>query len=561
MDLILVRKILFYYLFILKLFDFFFVLVPFSLLGHWNLSHDNSNSFMKLINSLLGVTVGSNTDNAAYDMTIQSQLKWAKYLQTYPNTFYFSLTGRINFNTKETKTDTIYKKILRNLNTVFIEIFFYLIGVFDMKICDIDCSEWFHHGWDGLVSCFSQTKPSLPSPHHHPSGLIHEKLESTSLIPGHWYSWELPNDHLRLAIGCSYSWNFLRNVIEKMEKQKQLIDSKINHQDILTKSLMSQSKSSSLPDVQSIPVENFDRYTSSYILSSKEIFLAIILSGIAINIMLSNNIFFYIDNSKPIDATTSATSAITCCIGLWYFQFQYKESIFFKQFQQLNQGNHVYQLNQIQLSKNEREEEIYSFSSQIMHLSKSTFFPLLPSEGIMICFNILQIILLLLFSSLNSQFFYLLNMIRLFQLYSILLFCDRIHEHTSIFQLSLNLFLLSLNSVSTSIKFTTSFITSLYLKEFLHIISKLGSIIYHSNHSNYFNDNTLWILLWTFYLSVLSCLLYTLYLSIPLYSILSFVYIFEIFGSMKEISYSYQLFYLREVERNREKELAELELK
>lgn len=547
------------------------------------------------------MTVGSNTDNAAYDMTIHSQLQWAKYLPTYPNTFYLSMTGRINFNTtiqsnkqlqqnqnqdqeqdqqgqqsqeQQEEKHSIIKKILRIIQSIFIDIFFYLIGVHDKKICNIDCSEWFHHGWDGLVSCFSQTKPSLPSPYNHSCYIINKHSELVSIKPGHWYSWELPNDHLRLAVRCTYSWDFIWNAVQIMERQKQLLQQSKENK-YLQESEFQSFKLDSLPDMQSVPVETFDRYTISYPITFKEGLLAIFITFIGIYFMLSK--FILLDHTKQIyTTTTSATSAITCCIGFWLLHLQF------------NQKNE--QIKSQQNDENQRKE-VQLFSSQLIYLPKSIFSPLLPSEGILIIFHIFQIILLFsLFQTFNLQVYHFMNLLRLFQIYSLILFCDRTHENISIFQLSFHFLLLcydansfstfpylpsSLLSTSiTSVTATTTttslllpsyLFTSIYLKEILHILSKFGFIINHfqSNSSSSSNSsfssfisniimtstNILWVILWIVYLCVLSCFIYFFTFSISSYkSIIFFVFMFEIVGAMKELSLAYQLYYLKEYE-------------
>jgi hypothetical protein len=109
--------------------------------------------------SLLGVCLHSGTDNIAYDLSIKSQLEWAKYLQTFPHCHYISIAGKLTPAT----LGRFSLGSLFNLNKLYS--FLSRGGKPEVSpmINGIETRRWMSTGSDGLVSVYSQEYPRLHS--------------------------------------------------------------------------------------------------------------------------------------------------------------------------------------------------------------------------------------------------------------------------------------------------------------------------------------------------------------------------------------------------------------
>jgi hypothetical protein len=457
-----------------------------SLIGHWNLGKNSSNSFESVLDSLFGVTVGSNTDNAAYDLTIHSQLKWAKCLPTYQNTYYLSIVGRITSNTSEIQsTDPLAKRLIRAIQNEVIKLFFYIISAKDMKICGQDCSTWFLHGWDGLVSCFSQRKPFLPSPHHHPvSENPHQNFEI--IHPGQWYSWELPNDHIRFALSCPESWSIISEAVQKMDCHR-----------TQTQALPEKFDKSKTPDMQEVSVHLFDRQTSAYPIHQIEVLLALIFLGLG-----------HFACHPTFQFSQTSFSAITCCLGVCLLR-----------------------------SKSFHSDE---FQERRTHLFKlAPVLPLLPSEAVMLTFNVMRFVILLhLWEASFCWIAFSLSSMQAVEVICLILSCDTLHDHESLLHLSLRSVLINLHQCTPNTS-PSLYIFSLCLKEIMHILSRLGWVLNDSHVSK-----SCWQCYWGSFLFITLIHLMISISTTNFVNLVSLFFIWEVIVAIRELSYSYQIYLL-----------------
>lgn len=488
------------------------------------MSYRYPSSLQKLCDSLLGVTVGSNTDNAAYDMTIQSQCQWAQYLPTYPNTFYLSIVGRISPNIgqvlpPEDVSNSLWLRTLRAIYSAWIQFFFYLISVKDMKISQIDCSHWFYFGWDGLVSCYSQLKPSLPSPYPHPSDQSSPVENSIlqGMSPGIWHSWELPNDHLRVSMCCNQSWELIWHAVEEMHSSKWL-----SEDEDPIKSGISSPPMSQLPDLQSAHIGQLNRDHIAYPITITEKFIGIYVVIFGLVIVLNDKL-----SLAPFQYFFLPSSLLTFSLGNWL--------IHSSPYMDIHSSKSGYGYVKVNLQS---VFEYLSISSSFLH-----------SEILMMFANLLRILTFLYLSSTVNieSIMSILILTRSLEIATLVSLCPSLHEHCSILQLSVALIVIccsSLDSFASILSHCSSiryFLTSLLLKESLHILSRLGWVINSQQHKE---RNIWWPMLWVSYL-ILSFLYFgSLFYSLSMDSWIFFVLLWEWIGSMREMSYAYQIFSL-----------------
>lgn len=148
-------------------------------LDHWRLGHSHEHALGTLCRALAGCCIHSSTDNAAYDMTLHSQLEWSEYLHSIPGTYYSSVVG------------TSYHNV-----TSYVTYFWYRIRPFLLRsvprsVLGMDTSDWFAAGGDGLLSVRTQEFPFL------------SKIENFSLdslparpAPEVWHVRYVAADHL-----------------------------------------------------------------------------------------------------------------------------------------------------------------------------------------------------------------------------------------------------------------------------------------------------------------------------------------------------------------------------
>jgi uncharacterized protein YhhL (DUF1145 family)/pimeloyl-ACP methyl ester carboxylesterase len=116
------------------------------ILEHWELTWRHPQALYKLFLSILGFCLHSGTDNVAYDVTVRSQLEWAKLLRTLPDTYYISVTGNLPY---------VKQTWLRAIKT-------WLVGSeAHRRLYGVDTSTWLEKGSDGLLSVHTQEYPRL----------------------------------------------------------------------------------------------------------------------------------------------------------------------------------------------------------------------------------------------------------------------------------------------------------------------------------------------------------------------------------------------------------------
>lgn len=147
-------------------------------LQHWNLQHTHSHSLNTLLLAIRGYCVHSTCDNAAYDMTIHSQIEWANYLSTIPNTFYSSTVGTT------IQATSFLNYLIYSFRT-------YILRSIPTSVLNLDVSEWYDRGFDGLVSVRSQEFPFL-------NKIDNFSIEPIPDVPEHniWYVSYVDSDHM-----------------------------------------------------------------------------------------------------------------------------------------------------------------------------------------------------------------------------------------------------------------------------------------------------------------------------------------------------------------------------
>jgi hypothetical protein len=68
---------------------------------HWNLGYKNKGSLLRLLKALFGFCMHSTTDNIAYDASVQSQLAWNAVHVAYNSTYYLSMVGNMDENSRK----------------------------------------------------------------------------------------------------------------------------------------------------------------------------------------------------------------------------------------------------------------------------------------------------------------------------------------------------------------------------------------------------------------------------------------------------------------------------
>ena len=178
---------------------------------HWRLSRGHPGALLKLVLSVVGVTIGCNTDNAAYDLSVHSQTRWAESLSECPEVYYLSIVGALHTTERDTRTGTVGVSEgggsggVRELLTALLEggqrlalrcVLGGLAGcsphsplcpsqcpaslsetpsvishppldsdsVSSGCVAGVDVRPWLRSGWDGFVTRASQTRPLLGPP-------------------------------------------------------------------------------------------------------------------------------------------------------------------------------------------------------------------------------------------------------------------------------------------------------------------------------------------------------------------------------------------------------------
>lgn len=156
-------------------------------LDYWKLSYTREGSFARLLYALGGYCIHSTTDNAAYDMTIHSQLEWSQLLHSIEGTFYSSIVGTTFQNDPSMLSYLIYA--LRP----------YFLRTIPRNVVGIDTNKWMETGFDGLLSARTQEFPFLS---HLENFDVNGLPDCPS--PKVWYVTYLPSDHLGTI---SDGWN------------------------------------------------------------------------------------------------------------------------------------------------------------------------------------------------------------------------------------------------------------------------------------------------------------------------------------------------------------------
>ena len=148
-------------------------------LDYWKLSRSRPGALRRLLNAFGGFCIHSTTDNAAYDMTLHSQLEWSNTLHSISGTYYSSIVGTTFENEPSILAYLVYT--LRP----------YILRSVPRSVLGIDTSQWMESGFDGLLSARTQEFPFLA----HLENFDVSGLPACP-SPGVWYVTYLPSDHL-----------------------------------------------------------------------------------------------------------------------------------------------------------------------------------------------------------------------------------------------------------------------------------------------------------------------------------------------------------------------------
>lgn len=183
---------------------------------------------------MLGYCLHSNTDNVAYDVTIKSQLEWAKVLLTFPHCRYISVVGQLIPAELPSRNQYGFINVCRSIIKM-------LRAEVSPRICGIDTSGWTARGSDGLLSVHTQEYPRLHEqvsygkskyvseknhfPQHRSSFLPKQHVlesEQVLLEPGVWHYTHHHMSHLNTAFGCNDTWGLLMRIVTHLDRQKRV---------------------------------------------------------------------------------------------------------------------------------------------------------------------------------------------------------------------------------------------------------------------------------------------------------------------------------------------------
>ena len=119
------------------------------LADYWKLSRKHPNASTKLGMACLGMCIHSTTDNSSYDMTLQSQLAWARQLGELDSIYFLSIVG--------TACDSADKA-----SSIAFELRKSMLRKMPYEVAGVDTSDWMDEGFDGLLTARTQVLTTLP---------------------------------------------------------------------------------------------------------------------------------------------------------------------------------------------------------------------------------------------------------------------------------------------------------------------------------------------------------------------------------------------------------------
>jgi hypothetical protein len=203
--------------------------------------------------------VGSNTDNAAYDLSLHSQSVWAESLRDFPESYYMSIVGALSPQKhSSTMLHTLSLAFDATQKALMYALFAGLNGCScsdrgshdDQEgfIADIDTKGWLANGWDGFVTVTTQTRPFLSSLQHKYDQQSHGSHDCSSTTvrlplsskeammlplgrqevrPGIWHSTTLPIEHMRLVTACAATWECVWQAVRTFETSRRQVESSL----------------------------------------------------------------------------------------------------------------------------------------------------------------------------------------------------------------------------------------------------------------------------------------------------------------------------------------------
>lgn len=177
--------------------------------------------------AFLGAGVYTNTDNLAFDTSLQAMSTWQHCLINSPHCHYFSIVGniRIDESSHGSKRLQDHEKqawIPRMLKKVYLSV----NRPIPPQVAGINTSTWLDEGTDGLVTVFSQRYPRLHVSRRKDrlptaQSLLHGQhvkdwADMANLSPGKWHHSERCITHLTTSFRCPLTWEYIWDVVSNM---------------------------------------------------------------------------------------------------------------------------------------------------------------------------------------------------------------------------------------------------------------------------------------------------------------------------------------------------------
>lgn len=178
-------------------------------------------SILLCILMLCGYGMHSATDNTAYDTTIHSNLVWNHALNTYPDTFYFNIVGKVNKEVEYEEED--HREDKTDKRTTPYRVLKFLMKLFHIpapkSIAGIITEHWLHHGTDGVVCTYAQEFPRVTN--RHKSEEVRRLKGKEDVHPGVWYYSHRSISHICTSFMCEKTWSYILHIVEDLDKRYQ----------------------------------------------------------------------------------------------------------------------------------------------------------------------------------------------------------------------------------------------------------------------------------------------------------------------------------------------------
>jgi hypothetical protein len=213
---------------------------------HWRMNFCNKKPFFSLFVfflSVCGYGIHTNVDCLTYDASLDGMEVWNRYLELFPNSFYFAIVGNIaeNKNNKTKENDKLlFTKESEDNNEeedghdsipikkpnyhdwkIFHRFLFLLrkflqnefeLQTFPIKVNKKDTSHWLDDGHDGIIDVFTQSSPSFPK-----QEIINcwnqKELNKRVWESGKLYLTGVNSSHLAIIHHCPITWKIIWRMV------------------------------------------------------------------------------------------------------------------------------------------------------------------------------------------------------------------------------------------------------------------------------------------------------------------------------------------------------------